>query len=210
MKGKVACVVHANREATTSCGVCGNRLCEKCAVNVNGIDYCDTCAPADAVRPAVDDYGRLPVLDTTKATPATLWQRFAALFTDVGMFVIVAAFIAGISAMFTGQVGFVMDRKSGPGFFIFWTLMLVAGILYSALMTVTGGQTVGKRMLGVIILTPEGHTLDWRASLLRSLMAFLSAVPLGLGFLWAIWDPKRQTWHDKVANSEAFLWEEVT
>jgi uncharacterized RDD family membrane protein YckC len=77
-------------------------------------------------------------------------------------------------------------------------------------MTVTGGQTVGKRLLGVIILTPEGHTLDWRSSLLRSLMAFLSAVPMGLGFLWAIWDPKRQTWHDKVANSEAFQWEEIT
>ena len=30
---------------------------------------------------------------------------------------------------------------------------------------------------------------------------FLSALPLGLGYLWAAWDPKKQTWHDKLAGT---------
>jgi uncharacterized RDD family membrane protein YckC len=29
----------------------------------------------------------------------------------------------------------------------------------------------------------------------------LSALPLFLGFLWAAWDPKKQTWHDKLAGT---------
>ena len=29
------------------------------------------------------------------------------------------------------------------------------------------------------------------------------------GFLWALWDPEHRTWHDKVAQSVAYHWEEV-
>lgn len=29
----------------------------------------------------------------------------------------------------------------------------------------------------------------------------LSALPLGLGYFWAAWDPKKQTWHDKLAGT---------
>jgi uncharacterized RDD family membrane protein YckC len=27
---------------------------------------------------------------------------------------------------------------------------------------------------------------------------------LGLGFLWAAWDPEKRTWHDMVADTRAF------
>jgi uncharacterized RDD family membrane protein YckC len=209
MKGKIACVVHANREATTSCGVCGNRLCGQCAINVNGIDYCDTCAPADALRMDYDDSVRLPVLDVTKTPQATLWMRFAAMFTDIGMFILGTALIAGISFMFAGRADYVISPKSGPGFWLFWIFVLFLGTAYSAVMTAAGGQTMGKRLLGVIILTPEGNILDWRSSVLRALTAIVSAAPLFLGFLWAIWDPEHRTWHDKVAQSVAYQWEEV-
>lgn len=30
---------------------------------------------------------------------------------------------------------------------------------------------------------------------------FLSLLPLGLGFLWAAFDPKKQGWHDKLAGT---------
>jgi uncharacterized RDD family membrane protein YckC len=29
----------------------------------------------------------------------------------------------------------------------------------------------------------------------------LSAIPLGLGFLWVGWDPRKQGWHDKLAGT---------
>src|SRR6478609_11462629 len=103
MKGKVACIVHANREATTSCGVCGHRLCAACAVNVNGIDYCEGCAPAGAVRQGFDDdYEKLPVLHVAKATPATFSQRLMAFLIDLMIFILIAFVIGIISWAFTG------------------------------------------------------------------------------------------------------------
>ena len=29
----------------------------------------------------------------------------------------------------------------------------------------------------------------------------VSTIPLGLGYLWAAWDPQKQTWHDKLART---------
>jgi uncharacterized RDD family membrane protein YckC len=30
---------------------------------------------------------------------------------------------------------------------------------------------------------------------------YFSAIPLYLGFLWMLWDNKKQTWHDKAAGT---------
>jgi len=30
----------------------------------------------------------------------------------------------------------------------------------------------------------------------------VSTLPFALGFLWAFWDPKRETWHDKIAGTK--------
>jgi uncharacterized RDD family membrane protein YckC len=35
----------------------------------------------------------------------------------------------------------------------------------------------------------------------RTLVGYLSAFAVGLGFLWCIWDLEQQTWHDKVAGT---------
>jgi uncharacterized RDD family membrane protein YckC len=35
-------------------------------------------------------------------------------------------------------------------------------------------------------------------------MAIVSGFALGIGYLWAAWDPERRTWHDMVANTRAF------
>lgn len=63
-------------------------------------------------------------------------------------------------------------------------------------------QSVGQRAGAVRILdvrtgTPVG---GWRV-FGRHVAKILSAIPLGLGFLWMLWDPRRQTWHDKIAST---------
>ena len=37
--------------------------------------------------------------------------------------------------------------------------------------------------------------------LLRCISYFVSMLPFGLGFFWIIGDPKKQGWHDKIANT---------
>jgi uncharacterized RDD family membrane protein YckC len=210
MKGKIACFIHANRDATTTCASCANRLCSACAVNAGGIDYCDACAPENAVRHISDeDYERIPVVDPQKAGRAQVARRAFGLVVDFGLFFGIVGVITLASFGLAGSAGFVLSPSSGPGFWGFWMLVLLAAIVYSAVLTSMTGQTLGKQVAGVIILEPDGHILPLRAALIRSLMAAVSALPFGLGFLWAIWDKDGRTWHDRVANTAAFPFEDV-
>ena len=40
----------------------------------------------------------------------------------------------------------------------------------------------------------------WRAGT-RQFTRIVSSIPLGLGYLWMLWDPESQTWHDKIVGT---------
>ncbi len=211
MKGKIACSTHANREATTSCASCGIRLCDQCAVNAGGIDYCDACAPANAVRHTFDaDYERIPVVDPGKAERAPFWGRMVAIIVD-SLLLLAGAMVVALGLwLLTGSLNFVQSPQTSPvAYYFFWSLFWISPPVYNAVLTAMTGQTVGKQVAGVIVLEPDGHILTLRASALRTLFAIISALPLGLGFWWAVWDKDGETWHDKWAKTAVFRWIET-
>jgi uncharacterized RDD family membrane protein YckC len=62
--------------------------------------------------------------------------------------------------------------------------------------------TPGKLVLGLRIVDAEtGATPPVNRLVLRYVGYLVSALPLGLGYLWALWDPRRQGWHDKMAGT---------
>lgn len=63
----------------------------------------------------------------------------------------------------------------------------------------TSGQTLGKRLLGIRVVTITGAPLSSRTGLLRTIGYVLSWVPFGIGFLWAVWDREKQAGQDKIA-----------
>jgi uncharacterized RDD family membrane protein YckC len=61
------------------------------------------------------------------------------------------------------------------------------------------GQSWGRRVVGLKVVSTDGHIIGFWRSLGRNLFAlFISGPILDLGFLWIIWDGKKQAWHDKV------------
>lgn len=64
------------------------------------------------------------------------------------------------------------------------------------------GQTVGMKAVGVRAIDARtgGRVLVHQA-LGRTLMSILSWMVCYLGFLWMLWDPDKQTWHDKAART---------
>jgi uncharacterized RDD family membrane protein YckC len=65
-----------------------------------------------------------------------------------------------------------------------------------------GNATIGMRALGMRVVPADNRpTLTYMDALVRWLMMIVSGVCLDLGYLWAAWDPRRQTWHDKVART---------
>jgi uncharacterized RDD family membrane protein YckC len=62
--------------------------------------------------------------------------------------------------------------------------------------------TPGKMVIGAkIICAKTGGTPSVGQFIGRYFAYILSALPLLLGYLWAAWDPKKQTWHDKLAGT---------
>jgi len=60
---------------------------------------------------------------------------------------------------------------------------------------------LGKAIMGLRIVTTDGRDLKLRRSLLRLAGYWVSALPLGLGFLWPIVDPERRGFHDVIART---------
>jgi uncharacterized RDD family membrane protein YckC len=62
--------------------------------------------------------------------------------------------------------------------------------------------TPGKMVLGLRIVDAEtGGVPTFGRFVLRYIGYLVSALPLGLGYLWAIWDRRRQGWHDKMGGT---------
>ena len=74
--------------------------------------------------------------------------------------------------------------------------------LITIVLWVSLGATPGKFLMGChIIDLRSGRRPGPGRATLRYLGYLLSALPLGLGFLWVIWDRRRQGWHDKLAGT---------
>jgi uncharacterized RDD family membrane protein YckC len=64
------------------------------------------------------------------------------------------------------------------------------------------GQTVGKRALGIRVYDfRQGGAIGYGRAFVRQIGKYLSAIPLGLGYLWMLWDKENQCWQDKLAGS---------
>jgi uncharacterized RDD family membrane protein YckC len=78
----------------------------------------------------------------------------------------------------------------------------IAVFLYFGYLTGTTGQTPGRRVVGIRVLREaDGQVLGAGAGIGRGFLHILDALPLLLGFLWPIWDKKKQTFADKIIHS---------
>ena len=65
----------------------------------------------------------------------------------------------------------------------------------------TTGQTLGMMAMRIRVARADGQPLTWSTGILRVIGYIISAIPLGLGLWWVIWDPQKQGWHDKIAST---------
>lgn len=64
------------------------------------------------------------------------------------------------------------------------------------------GGSPFRRGYGVwIVDATTGQPIGVPRAILRILVANFSLLAFGLGYLWMLWDPKNQTWHDKAART---------
>lgn len=99
------------------------------------------------------------------------------------------------------------DGAPDAGLLVGAVLLGIAGYLIVAFIYVRAlgatGQTWGRRIVGIkVVGETSGEPLGFGRALGRQLFAvFISGQIIYLGYLWMLWDDKKQTWHDKVVNS---------
>jgi uncharacterized RDD family membrane protein YckC len=77
---------------------------------------------------------------------------------------------------------------------------LLVTVWYNIGFWLASGQTPGKRMLGVRVLRTDGKRLRLGNALRRQIGYWISTI-FYLGFLWILFDNKRQGVHDKLAGT---------
>ncbi|MEN9681875.1 MAG: hypothetical protein RLZZ627_1768 [Pseudomonadota bacterium] len=128
---------------------------------------------------------------------AGFWQRLLANLIDG---VLMAAWMIPALYYFYGDELLTDPHLiMGPADFIISWVLPMLGVL---VLWDRKQGTLGKLALGLRIVDAETlQPLSRKQELIRYLGYFLSTLPLGLGFLWIMADPRKQGFHDRLAGS---------
>lgn len=63
------------------------------------------------------------------------------------------------------------------------------------------GRTLGMQSWRLQLENDQGEVPTIAQASLRLLASLLSLLPLGLGFLWQLWDSEKLTWHDRISHT---------
>jgi len=100
-----------------------------------------------------------------------------------------------------GAHGLVITGDNAAALFAILTLGwlgLTSG--YFIVMHGLGGQTIGKRLLGLRVVGADRQPPNFRQAAIRWFAA-VGFAPIGLGFLWVLWQAEKRAWHDFAART---------
>jgi uncharacterized RDD family membrane protein YckC len=106
-----------------------------------------------------------------------------------------------LDGVLLGIVGGLLRALFGFGAGV--ALQTLLGLAYYAYLEGSpSGQTIGKRALNIRVVDFNGGgSIGPARALVRYIGRIISAIPCLLGYFWMLWDPEKQTWHDKFATS---------
>jgi uncharacterized RDD family membrane protein YckC len=84
----------------------------------------------------------------------------------------------------------------------FKTFLGFVPIIYFVITTyIANGQSIGKKILGIKIISIYHHRIGLWHCIERSLGYVASTLELGIGFYQVFWNPNRMTLHDRIAET---------
>lgn len=138
--------------------------------------------------------------------PAGFWLRLMAFFIDdlIILFTFIIFVFIGLIAveMMPGEIRQIpILRLVGIILPALFPLGCLLAISYFTFFHLVWGQTIGKMIFGLRVVQSDGRPLSTGRALLRAIAYFISAFPLGLGFLWVGFSAKKRSWHDWIAGT---------
>jgi len=176
------------------CARCGREFCPSCLISLQGRLSCAGCKD-EVLRDVIS--GTASAVDL--AGPG---KRFAGAFIDG---VIVAIPVAAVT--FTS----ILSSRGETGLFAAVASGLLGGVIlfvYDGLMTASSGQTVGKKLVGTKVVSPNGRDIEAGQAWIRSGSRAVMGLTRILGLIDAlfVYSDKRRTLHDRIARTVVVNW----
>lgn len=116
--------------------------------------------------------------------------------TVVDMLVFVAIYVVMV-------IGLVVDVAAVRAAVVVLGLAALVGMaIHQLIQEGRTGQTIGKKACGIRLLREQdGRPVGVGMAFVRRLAHFLDSLPLYIGWLWPLWDSKKQTFADKVCST---------
>lgn len=129
---------------------------------------------------------------------ASFWRRFIAFYIDIFFVIIIIALAELPFALEEGKRGQHVNVQINP--FHGWDILAL--VLYFGIGTYIGhGQTLGKHLLKIRVVSLVHDRLSFWHSVERSLGYGASILEGGFGFIQYFIHPNRQTVHDRIAET---------
>jgi uncharacterized RDD family membrane protein YckC len=143
-----------------------------------------TTAPAEAAMPP-------PVQSIPLALPS-VEPAFAVSLPRAQFFPRLVANLIDLAVLYALLSSLHFTRATLP----FW-------VLYRFGMFAWRSSTLGQIVLNLRVQKPDGSSLvgDYSSALIRALSSLLSLIPLGLGFIWILFNRELEAWHDKISGT---------
>ncbi|MEU3777751.1 RDD family protein [Streptomyces sp. NPDC032472] len=139
----------------------------------------------------------MPGMPGAGMPPLAHWgQRFGAYLLDV-LITVVPMYLLGFIDLATG------DNPDEPGVFFMIGVVYAIGMGFFQLYKEgSTGQTTGKKIVGISLRREaDGNVLGFGMAFVRKLAHILDGIPCYIGWLWPLWDDKKQTFADKVCST---------
>ena len=183
------------------CASCGNprHAYDRCCLFCGDV----LSEPAEVVVPSkahnsLDKSGTTPPAATEYAG---FWRRFWAGAIDVALEATAALVITYAIDKVLDRLGRMLGYErsiskfaSGMAFIL---VLAIGSWLYAAFAESSPRRaTIGKRLMGLQVVTGMGEQLSFGQATVRHFMKFLSLFSAGIGFMMAGWTKRRQALHD--------------
>lgn len=187
------CRNHADvEEGVQLCARCSQPFCADCIVNIRNEPFCGACK-TEKLLDLQSGY-------TAGLQLAPLGNRFAAMFID-GLIIYVPTMALLFVAVFA-LAGTHNEDAVIVAMFSVLILWWIGTLVYEALLLARNGQTLGKRIMHVRVVRPDGSAIStaqaWGRSALRAVL--ISAFSL-LNYVPAFATKDKTCVHDLVAGT---------
>lgn len=145
----------------------------------------------------------MATIDIENAANPGLLRRLAAIFYD--FWLIAALWLIGVTVDFFVRQALGLETDGSHLLLQFYLLAVPFG--FFGWFWTHGGQTLGMRAWRLRLLGEHGETVSWPTAVIRVAGAHLSALALGLGYLWMLFDPAKKTWHDHLSRTRLVMLE---